>query len=216
MKNVGKVLMLIALLLIAVGVGINFYQTMFATQEPVPEENISEESNEVDLDETTTKINDLLGNYIMYYYNETNDTGVDLLTDSTKRLALVNLILEQKGTAQDNEDNTIKYVPEETYREEYISIFGSDTNYSTDMQTYTTKDVVDQAIGTGYIGWDPNRTPVTTSKTLTATGQSHDNDVDTISGVYQDTEISTDTAAGQFVITYQNQYVVSIILTKQA
>ena len=216
MKNVGKVLMLIALLLIAVGVGINFYQTMFAKEEVVPEENVEEESTEINLDDYTTRINEQLSNFIMYYYNETTDNGVDLLTDSTKRLALVNLMLEQNGTAQDSEGNTFKYVPEDTYREQYITLYGNDSNYTIDMQTYAVKDVVDQALGAGYIGWDPNRTPLTTSKTFTATGQNNDNGTITISGVYQDTELSAETATGQFIITYQNDFLVSIVLNTQA
>ena len=216
MKNVGKILMLIALLLIAVGVGINFYQTMFAKEEVVPEENVEEESTEINLDDYTTRINEQLSNFIMYYYNETTDNGVDLLTDSTKRLALINLMLEQNGTAQDSEGNTFKYVPEDTYREQYITLYGNDSNYTIDMQTYAVKDVVDQALGAGYIGWDPNRTPLTTSKTFTATGQNNDNGTITISGVYQDTELSTETTTGQFVITYQNEFLVSIVLNTQA
>ncbi|MBR6113268.1 MAG: hypothetical protein IKP79_02020 [Bacilli bacterium] len=216
MKNVGKILMLIALLLIAVGVGINFYQTMFAKEEVVPEENVEEESTEINLDDYTTRINEQLSNFIMYYYNETTDNGVDLLTDSTKRLALLNLILEQNGTAQDSEGNTFKYVPEDTYREQYITLYGNDSNYTIDMQTYAVKDVVDQALGEGYIGWDPNRTPSTTSKTFTATGQNNDNGTITISGVYQDTELSTETTTGQFIITYQNDFLVSIVLNTQA
>ena len=216
MKNVGKILMLIALLLIAVGVGINFYQTMFAKEEVVPEENVEEESTEINLDDYTTRINEQLSNFIMYYYNEKTDNGVDLLTDSTKRLALLNLILEQNGTAQDSEGNTFKYVPEDTYREQYITLYGNDSNYTIDMQTYAVKDVVDQALGAGYIGWDPNRTPLTTSKTFTATGQNNDNGTITISGVYQDTELSTETTTGQFVITYQNEFLVSIVLNTQA
>ena len=216
MKNVGKILMLIALLLIAVGVGINFYQTMFAKEEVVPEENVEEESTEINLDDYTTRINEQLSNFIMYYYNEKTDNGVDLLTDSTKRLALINLMLEQNGTAQDSEGNTFKYVPEDTYREQYITLYGNDSNYTIDMQTYAVKDVVDQALGAGYIGWDPNRTPLTTSKTFTATGQNNDNGTITISGVYQDTELSTETTTGQFVITYQNDFLVSIVLNTQA
>lgn len=216
MKNVGKILMLIALLLIAVGVGINFYQTMFAKEEVVPEENVEEESTEINLDDYTTRINEQLSNFIMYYYNEKTDNGVDLLTDSTKRLALINLMLEQNGTAQDSEGNTFKYVPEDTYREQYITLYGNDSNYTIDMQTYAVKDVVDQALGAGYIGWDPNRTPLTTSKTFTATGQNNDNGTITISGVYQDTELSTETTTGQFVITYQNEFLVSIVLNTQA
>ena len=216
MKNVGKILMLIALLLIAVGVGINFYQTMFAKEEVVPEENVEEESTEINIDDYTTRINEQLSNFIMYYYNETTDNGVDLLTDSTKRLALINLMLEQNGTAQDSEGNTFKYVPEDTYREQYITLYGNDSNYTIDMQTYAVKDVVDQALGAGYIGWDPNRTPLTTSKTFTATGQNNDNGTITISGVYQDTELSTETTTGQFVITYQNEFLVSIVLNTQA
>ena len=216
MKNVGKILMLIALLLIAVGVGINFYQTMFAKEEVVPEENVEEESTEINIDDYTTRINEQLSNFIMYYYNEKTDNGVDLLTDSTKRLALINLMLEQNGTAQDSEGNTFKYVPEDTYREQYITLYGNDSNYTIDMQTYAVKDVVDQALGAGYIGWDPNRTPLTTSKTFTATGQNNDNGNLVVSGVYQDTELSTETTTGQFVITYQNEFLVSIVLNTQA
>ena len=217
MKKVGKVLMLIALLLIAVGVGINFYQTMFAKpEESTPEDTVEEETTtEVSLDDYTTRINEQLSNFIMYYYNETTDNGVDLLTDSTKRLALVNLLLEQNGTALDSEGNAFKYVPEDTYKEQYITLYGSDSNYTVDMQTYAVKDVVDQALGAGYIGWNPNRTPLTTSKTFTATGQNNDNGNLVVSGVYQDTELSTETATGQFVITYQNDFLVSIVLTTQ-
>ena len=217
MKKVGKILMLIALLLIAVGVGINFYQTMFATPKESTEEEIVEEetTTEVSLDDYTTTINEQLSNFIMYYYNETTDNGVDLLTDSTKRLALVNLMLEQNATALDSEGNAFKYVPEDTYRSQYINLYGSDSNYTVDMQTYAVKDLVDQALGEGYIGWDPNRTPLTTAKTFTATGQNSDNDNLIISGVYQDTELSTETTTGQFSITYQNDYLVSIVLFTQ-
>ena len=67
MKKVGKILMLIALLLIAVGVGINFYQTMFATPKESTEEEIVEEetTTEVSLDDYTTTINEQLSNFIM-------------------------------------------------------------------------------------------------------------------------------------------------------
>lgn len=223
-KNpVCTVLVMLGLLLIIIGAGINFYNTMFQpeeeTQPDTSERRIFEPVVPTDMNALSTKINMELGHFLLYKYNPLIDSGLDLLSDSRKRLDLVNSILEKSGNVSWNEGAIyFPYVSENDYRNKYIEIYGSDANYDIDMQAYNEKEIVDNALGVGFVGWNALWGDATIERTLEAHFVDYDRTLNiyTISGVYKDTQAGVEVSNGTFLINYSSNntgyYLINITL----
>ena len=224
-KNpVSTTLFMLGLLLIAIGAGINFYNEMFKDEEAeenkTAERRITEVIKPTNMEAVSTRINKDLGHFLLYKYDPNTDSGIDLLSNSRKRLDLVNSVLEVSGNISFEPIVYFPYVSERDYKNEYIKVYGSDDKYTTDMQAYNEKPIVDGALGVGYIGWNAIWGDVNIERTLTAkfVDSEENNHLYTISGTYSDTQAGSEVSSGTFIITYYNDgetsYIVNIILNK--
>lgn len=225
-KNpVSTVLVLLGLFFILIGLAINFYNVMFK-EEPAPKEEVQggkmvTSNVPTNMLAVSDRINTDLGHFLLYRYDPNTDSGVDLLSDSRKRLDLVNSVLEKSGNILWSEGTIhFPYVSEKDYRDQYIKIYGSDQNYSLDMQAYSQKQVVDNVLGTGYVGWDSTWGDVNIDRVLEANFVDYDKTLDiyTISGTYMDKQGDTEVSSGTFIINYakndKDLYVINIKLNK--
>lgn len=222
----GTALFFIALILILIGTGINFKNEMFGDNTTSGSDDggtATEESKlPTDMKEVSEKLNEDMGKFLLYKYDSLKDSGIDLLASPAKRLDLVKLVLEQENKAEENTGKVkFLYVKEEDFKEKYVEIFGGDEQYEDDLKNaYTVKNTVEQELGEGYIGWNPNWGTIAIERELNADSVEYDdtNELYTITGTYKDSSLGSETATGTFTITYGEKdgsnYIVSVILTE--
>lgn len=223
--NPGMYVLLAGLILIFIGVAINFYNEMFAKKDVAkePEETIVRDTVVVptDMNEVTEQLSKDLGTYIDLYYDPAKDSGKDLLNDAFKRIALINVLLEESGNvehATNNPDNPFPYVKEEVFKEKYVEVYGSDEKYDSDMSVaYSATEYVKNVLGEdGYIGWLSELKPVSIERILTANDVTYDEDTKlfTITGTYSDTQLGATSGEGTFTVVYADNYIVSMTFTE--
>ena len=224
-KKIGQAIMLLGLLLILAGVAINFYNEMFAPKQQEEEETTPSTEEVVveaptDMEAVSERINTDLKEFLTYYYEPTADSGSDLLASPTKRFQLVCTVLaKDSSTQKETADYEYYYVGEDSFKGKYTEIFGGNDNYDADIATaYTIKDTIDGILGEGNIGWLATYPVVSVERTFTATAATLDEEtkVITINGTYSDSQLGAETANGSFVLTYADNYIISLTLTQNA
>ena len=222
---IGTLLLFVGLGFIFVGTAINFYNQMFQPEEnnTTNEEAAASTSTPDDVPTDLTALSETLNRDLGVYLAGSvtaSENGTDVMTLPAKRLALVNIVLEnqKKSTVSNN----ITYVTEDVYTAAYMEVFGSSDQLQNDLTTaYVDKANVDKVIGVGNIGWTSMAT-VGLVRTLTATSAIYDNDnaIYVIDGTYADNQLGAAAGSGTFTITYGDnngtKYLVGITLTANA
>ncbi|MBQ8131823.1 MAG: hypothetical protein IJ193_04970 [Bacilli bacterium] len=220
---IGTTLLFVGLAFIFVGTAINAYNQMFGNKTSSEStEEVSEDSTAsvpTDMNAVSEQLNKDLAVYLAGAVGAT-EHDTDVLSIPAKRLALVNVVLENQGKSAVS--NNITYVTSDVYAAAYEEVFGSTDQLESDLSTaYTDKANVDAVLGEGNVGWT-SMTAVGLERTLTAASVTADeeNGVNVIEGTYTDTQLGAAAGSGTFTITYGNNgsadYIVSITLTAAA